>query len=184
MKTAVCIASGTSLTQNDVDYCKGKATVYVVNNCYQIAPWADVLYACDEEWWDHYKPEFTGAKWTINESAAKKYNLNIIAHDTQAIFCTTEMIATGNNSGFQAINLAYLHGFRRILLLGYDYKNSGNHWHGKHKGFLNKSPDMRRWISHMEKASTIMSEAGLEVINCSRDSAINCFPMSDITHEL
>lgn len=184
MKTAVCLASGTSLTKEDVDYCRGKASVYVINNTYMLAPWADVLYACDEEWWDFYKPDFAGAKWTINENAAKKYNLNLIAHDTQAIFCDTEMIATGGNSGFQAINLAYLHGFRRILLLGYDYQNSGQHWHGKHSGSLNKHPDMRRWIRHMENAYPLMQKAGLEIINCSRDTAINCLPRSNITQEL
>lgn len=184
MKTAVCLASGTSLTKEDVDYCRGKASVYVINNTYMLAPWADVLYACDEEWWDFYKPDFAGAKWTINENAAKKYNLNLIAHDTQAIFCETEMIATGGNSGFQAINLAYLHGFRRILLLGYDYQNSGQHWHGKHSGSLNKHPDMRRWIRHMENAYPLMQKAGLKIINCSRDTAINCLPRSTITQEL
>ncbi len=184
MKTAVCIASGTSLTKEDVDYCKDKAAVYVVNNCYLLAPWADVLYACDEEWWDHYKPDFAGAKWTINESAAQKYNLNITLHDTQAIFCEKDMIATGCNSGFQAINLAYLHGFRRILLLGYDFQNSGQHWHGKHSGSLNKHPNMKMWIRHMENAYPLMKNAGLEIINCSRETAINSIPRSTITQEL
>ncbi len=184
MKTAVCIASGTSLTKEDVDYCKGKAAVYVINNCYLLAPWADVLYACDEEWWDHYKPDFAGAKWTINESAAQKYNLNITPHDTQAIFCEKDMIATGCNSGFQAINLAYLHGFRRILLLGYDFQNSGQHWHGKHSGSLNKHPNMKMWIRHMENAYPLMKNAGLEIINCSRETAINSIPRSTITQEL
>ena len=184
MKTAVCIASGTSLTKEDVNYCQGKASVYVVNNCYQIAPWADVLYACDEEWWDHYKPEFAGAKWTLNENASKKYNLNYIEHDAEALFCDKERIATGNNGGFQALNLAFIHGFRRILLLGYDFQNSGQHWHGRHKGRLHKSPDMRRWIRHMENAYPLMQNAGLEVINCSRDTAINCFPRKAITEVL
>lgn len=184
MKTAVCIASGTSLTKEDVDYCKGKAIVYVVNNCYKLAPWADVLYACDEEWWDYYKPEFVGEKWTINDKAANKYSLNLIGHDTSAKFCTSEIIATGNNSGFQAINLAYLHGFKRILLLGYDFCFSGNHWHGRHPHRLDKTPDMRRWIKHMSDAAPLMKEAGLEVINCSRNSAIEAFKKSVITDEI
>jgi len=184
LKTAVIIASGTSLNKEDVDYCKGKAFIYVVNNCYKLAPWADVLYACDEEWWDYYKPEFDGQKWTINENASKKYGLNKIDYDGQLVFGTEKIIATGNNSGFQAINLAYLHGFRRIILLGFDFKNSGNHWFGKHPSGLNKSPDMRRWIQHMRKAQPLMQEAGLKVINCSRDTAIDCFPQMPITEAL
>ena len=184
MKTAICIASGSSLTKEDVDYCKGKAFVYVINTSYQIAPWADVLYACDEEWWDYHKPDFAGQKWTLNENAAKKYNLNYIGHDANATFCETEIIATGNNSGFQAINLAYLHGYRKILLLGYDFKNSGQHWHGQHPTQLGQSQNLRLWLNLMEKAAPIMENLGLEVINCTRDSDINCFRKSIITDEI
>ena len=184
MKTAICIASGTSLTKEDVDYCKGKAFVYVINTTYKLAPWADVLYACDEEWWDYHKPDFAGQRWTINEKAADRYNLNLIGHDSSAKFCESEIIATGNNSGFQVINLAYLQGFRRILLLGYDFKDSGNHWHGKHPSPLAKNPDMRRWLKHMNDAAPIMESLGLEVVNCSRDSDINCFRKSVITDEI
>lgn len=185
MQTAVLIASGTSLTKEDVDYCKGKASVYVINDNYKLAPWADVLYACDEEWWDYHKPEFSGQKWTINEKAAEKYNLNRINYDSTLLFSTNkELIATGNNSGFQAINLAYHHGFRRICLLGYDYLNSGNHWFGKHPSGLNKNPDMRRWVKHMRNAQPIMQQAGLEVINCSRNTAIDCFPQMEITEAI
>lgn len=184
MKTAICIASGTSLTKEDVDYCKGKAFVYVINTSYLLAPWADVLYACDEEWWDYHKPEFAGQKWTINVNAAKKYNLNLIGHDSTAKFCDKEIIATGNNSGFQVINLAYLQGFRRLLLLGYDYKHSGQHWFGKHPQDLGQSHNLKRWIDHINQAAPIMESLGLEVVNCSRDSDINCFRKSIITDEI
>lgn len=184
MQTAVIVASGKSLTKEDVDYCKDKAVVYVVNNCYQLAPWAKALYACDEEWWDTYKPEFSGEKWTINENASKKYGLNLINYDSQLIFSAKEIIATGNNSGFQAMNLAYLHGYKRIILLGFDYMNSGQHWFGKHKGSLQKSPDMRRWVQHMRKAQPIMESLGIDVINCTRETAIDCFKQMPITEAL
>lgn len=184
MQTAVIVASGRSLTKDDVEYCQGKATVYVVNNCYQLAPWADVLYACDEEWWDSYKPEFSGQKWTINENAAKKYNLNKIDYDSSLAFSPAQIIATGNNSGFQAMNLAYLHGYKRIILLGFDYMNSGQHWFGKHPSGLQKSPDMNRWVKHMRNAQPIMQSLGIEVINCTRETAIDCFPQMPITEAL
>ena len=40
---AVVIASGPSLTQDYVDYCRGRAWVVVVNDNSRRAPWADVL---------------------------------------------------------------------------------------------------------------------------------------------
>lgn len=184
MQTAVIIASGKSLTKEDVEYCKGKASVYCVNNTYELAPWADVLYACDLEWWDHYKPNFSGEKWSLNPDACAKYKLNYIEYDPSLIFGIKKIIGSGGNSGFQALNLAYLHGYKRALLLGFDYMNSGQHYFGRHPNELDKSPDMRRWVEHMRKAKPIMDSVGFEVINCTRHSAIDCFPLMPIDYAI
>jgi len=139
MTTAVIIASGPSLTKEQVEYCKDKAKVYAVNNAYQLAPWADVLYACDHEWWAHYKPEFAGEKWTLNQKAAADFGINLIGCNQKALFSTIDgVIATGFNSGFQALNLAYTQGCRKAILLGFDYKNTGHHFFGRHNGSLDK----------------------------------------------
>ena len=178
---AVIIASGPSLTKDQVDYCKDKAFTAVINNSYQIAPWADLLYACDEEWWDYYRPDFKGLKYTINESAAAKYNLNLIKHDNKIRFSTDkDVIATNGNSGFQAINLIYHFGYRNIYLLGFDYKNTSQHWHGRHPGAMDKFPNMNIWVHKMIEAKPLMDAAGLKIINCSPDSAIQCFEKRSI----
>jgi hypothetical protein len=53
--TIVCIASGPSLTREDVDACRGAAgVVLAVNDTITYAPWADVLYACDRRWWQEH----------------------------------------------------------------------------------------------------------------------------------
>lgn len=174
--TAVILACGPSLKQHEVDYCKGKATVYAVNNAYSVAIWADYLYACDYDWWKYYKPEFAGQKWTQDEKAAKEFGLNYIrGKPNKAFSLEPSHIATGGNSGFQALNLAVLHGHKRILLLGFDYKNTGKHFFGAHPGSLNKHPDMRLWVDRMNKAAPIIKSAGVEVINCNHQSAIHCF---------
>ena len=49
------IASGPSLTQQQVDYCRGKAKVVVINDNYLRAPWADYLYFCDDKWFQWHK---------------------------------------------------------------------------------------------------------------------------------
>lgn len=182
--TVVIIASGPSLTQEDVDYCRDKATVYVVNNAYKLAPWADLLYACDLEWWDHYKPDFSGQKWTLNPEAAEKHDLNLIPYEPGLRFGTKDTIGTGQNSGFQALNLSYILGHRKAILLGFDFKNTGEHFFGRHPGAMNKTPDMRPWVRHMSLAAPEMKEAGFEVINCTRDTAIDAFPMMDIKEAL
>ena len=49
--TVVCLASGPSLTTEDVAYVRGRATVIAVNDAVRLAPWADVLYSNDSTWW-------------------------------------------------------------------------------------------------------------------------------------
>ena len=175
--TAVILACGPSLKKHEVAYVRGKATVYAVNNAFELAPWAEYLYACDYEWWKYYKPEFSGQKWTQNPDAAQEFGLNYIKGKPNKAFSTEQdHIATGGNSGFQALNLAVLHGHKRIILLGFDYKNSGKHFFGEHPSPLNKHPDMKRWVQSMNKAAPIIKSLGVEVFNCNPHSAIECFP--------
>ena len=174
---AAIIANGPSLTKEQVNACKGRARIYAVNNAYVLAPWADVLYSCDKEWWDHYKPDFSGEKWTINEEAAAQHGLNLIEHDTRLCFSSSKgIIATGGNSGFQALNLAYEQGCRKAILIGFDYHTPQAHWFGQHPGAMNKNPAMHQWIKHMAAAAPIMAELGYEVVNCTPNSAIQSFP--------
>lgn len=183
MKTAICIASGPSLTQDDVDYCKGKGTVYLINDNYKLAAWADHLYACDLEWWDAHDgvPNFQGKKWTINHAAHLKYGLNYIEMDSKSKFSKDpSKLATGGNSGFQALNLAVLHGHERVILLGYDMKlgeNRKRHWFGDHPASLNKSSNYHNWITAFQTALPFIDA---HVINCTRDTALKCFEKAEL----
>lgn len=187
MTIAICIASGTSLRPEDVDYCRGKGKVYVVNNGYLLAPWADVLYACDGAWWDlhikNVRKIFKGELWTIDHRASTEYRINAIGVLNSAVFSNhPDAIVTGCNSGFQALNLAVIQGARKVILLGYDMKlgvNNRRHWHGDHPKPLlqtNKG-EYERWIKHYEKASSLIP---VPVINCTRDTNLNCFPKEEL----
>ena len=65
-ETVVCIGGGPSLTLADVTSIAGKARVIAINDAYRMAPWADMLYACDLKWWRWHDgaPYFLGEKWT------------------------------------------------------------------------------------------------------------------------
>jgi len=89
-------------------------------------------------------------------------------------------IHRGDNSGYQAINLAYHLGAERIILLGYDMMIQGDkrHWFGNHPGDMNAASCYPNFIRHFE---TIKPEDyGLEIWNCSRRTALNCFPCHDL----
>jgi len=177
-ETAVLIASGPSLTPDDVNYCQNKARVVVINDNYRLAPWADLLYAADGPWWHEHKgvPEFQGQKWTQDDHAARKFGLNYIACKYQpGISHDSSVIHAGFNSGFQALNLVYLMGVKRVILLGFDMKlgKSGKkHWFGDHPAPLNKNFHATRWADCMDKVARRYEKAGVVVINASRETAL------------
>lgn len=184
MALVVCIATGPSLTQDDVDFCNGRAAVYAVNDAYKIAPWADLLYAADGTWWDVHNgaPDFAGEKWTVNPDAAEKYHLNYIAPKSKAWSTNKSYIATGGNSGFQAMNLARVRGASKIVLLGYDYGYTDKkHFFGDHHPLTDRHSDYALWIKLLNKAAV---EIDIPVVNCSRKTAITCFPRMTIQEAL
>lgn len=177
-KTCVCIASGQSLTQEDVDYCRGKATVYVCNDNYKLASWADLLYAADHQWWKYHKDarEFKGEKLTVSYEAEAELGIRRIDYKPNCAWSVTpEYIATGGNSGFQIMNIATLRGFDKLILLGYDMK--GKHWFGDHPPSIRTGSRYDNWIKAFEKASPLIPA---KVINCSRDTALSCFQRDNL----
>lgn len=176
-ETAVCIASGPSLTAEDVDYCRGKARVIVVNTSYKLAPWADVLYACDTKWWTWHNgvPEFHGLKYTIT---APPYGdvLRLKNTGTIGLELSPTGLRTGKNSGYQAINLAVHFGVSRILLLGYDMSlgpKGETHWHGDHKD--RAKPPVLAFQPMFTGLVQPLAAAGIRIVNCSRRTALTCF---------
>jgi hypothetical protein len=184
---AVCIASGESLTKEDVDYCRGKATVFVVNDCYKIAPWADYLYACDEPWWDvHHesvKNTFKGESWSLSPEAHKKYDVNLIGYNPKLTWSLIDgLIATGGNSGFQVLNMADLIGFDEIILLGYDMGyDHKSHWFGDHEGGLQRGSNFNKWIKNFRRAKPLIQS---RVVNCTRKTRLDCFEKADLREVL
>ena len=169
-------ASGGSLTQEDIDYIKGKGTVIVINNTFQLAPWANMLYACDAAWWKAYPEamEFKGRKASVT---FKSDRVELWPMNGSLNGLGDEVIHTCGNSGHQAINLAYLEGAKEIILLGYDMQVTKglNHWHGNHKrGLLNKEC-YKGWIAHMNILAQQIKAKGVKVINASRETALTCF---------
>ena len=93
-------------------------------------------------------------------------------------------VATCGNSGYQAVNLAYLLGAKRIGLLGFDMrpKSGANHFHGDHRGGSLTNPNAqlyRRWIAGFSELHRLLEAEGVELINCSRETAL-AIPRADL----
>lgn len=184
-ETCVCIASGPSLTKDQVDYCRGKARIIVINRSVELAPWADVLYCCDKKMVDYLQgaPEFDGLKITQSCKAAKRHGwLWVKSEDKPGLSSDTALIHQGSNSGYQAVNLAALMGASRILLLGYDMRPNcrSRHWHDDDGPNITVSP----YQLFREKFATIAKEGLYEIITCTPGSALTMFPVSTIEHSL
>lgn len=188
--TVICIATGPSLTPQDVEYCRGKGTVLTVNDAHRLAPWADVLYSSDRYWWRYYHgvPAFPGVKATI-EFSPKRYALELVKLVPEMFFLAntghhglesdpTGLRTCGQNSGGAALNLALHLGARRILLLGYDCGTPGSqrHFFGDHPRGLSNMSNFPTWRSAFETMAKPFADLGVDVVNCSRSTSISAFP--------
>ena len=162
-RTFVAVASGESLTEQDIAVLKqwrdsGKVRgVICANRAFEAVPWADYLVGCDRYFWETYKAAsvFKGGKFAPK---AIKGVLRFVPDD---YLC-------GENSGLYALKVLRELGAERIILLGYDMK--GGHFHPPHRGKNPAQSDFARYIEQFEKFS------GCDIINCTRDSALECFP--------
>lgn len=179
----VIVASGPSLTREDVEFCRDLADdVLVINNNYQLAPWADHLYACDADWWEYHgddvKTKFKGRTWTQCKASAKKWGAtHIPGEHGLGLHWKPGYIRFGGNSGHQAIGLAVHLGASEIVLLGYDMKTDrGLHWHGAHPAGLNNPHHCSQWLPAFDAMAEDLRKINVKCVNATRDTAITAFP--------
>lgn len=178
--TIVCIGGGPSLTPADIATVRGRARVIAVNDAYRLAPWADVLYACDQQWWNWHAgvPTFAGWKYGIASSVPITWPDVVVLENTGWLGLEEEPtgLRAGHNGGYQAVNLAVHLGAARILLLGYDMAPDGaqTHWFGDHPDHVpSPFPEMR---AAFDTLVAPLAARGVEVLNCSRRTALTAFP--------
>lgn len=203
--TTVIIASGPSLTCEQVEYCRSRAAhVLVVNNNHEIAPWADAIYACDAAWWDEYgaRVPLTMSRWTMipetdrghlyhqQREVVSRFGLRFV-RGLSGSGLHPSGVYYGGNSGHQAVGLAVsVLGARRVILLGFDFKKSPTgkrHHHPDHPGKLNKKLAEHTMITWRDAMAVLAKDAasrGVEILNATTDTALACFPKIDLTEAL
>ena len=88
------------------------------------------------------------------------------------------MIHFNSNSGAQALNLATIWGAKRIVLFGFDSQavDGKKHYFGNHPPRLDKPSPYGTWRNRFARMAKDLREDGIEVVNCSPLTAIDCFP--------
>jgi len=126
------------------------------------------------------KEGFNGESFTINDTdsslnPSSEYDLTRV-NSRNGNSLGEDVIHYGGNSGYQAVNLAYLLGAKTIILLGFDM--FGTHYFGNHPANLNNGSPYKRFIEAFETINP--KKHGIEIINCSRQTALECFPRTTI----
>jgi hypothetical protein len=165
MRVAI-LASGESMSQEVADSVRGEYTVLVVNNVYQLAPWADGLVANDHDWWRAHKDaiKFDGRKFSSN---------NIVG--VERVF--SDYVTSQSSSGVLSLEVARSRYFAKEIHL-YGFDNKGSHYFGQHVAPLNNTTAGRFEIfQHQFKAiGEFLSKCGVKVINKTPGSALRAFP--------
>ena len=170
-KRAIVIGSGPSLTAEDCELVRASGhPVVVTNTTFRACPWADALFAFDAKWWQVYQEEvfatFAGRKVSSSHLAGK-YDVEIIPRRHR-------------NSGAAAVGLAMDYGAERVVLLGFDLQvgpNGESHWHGDHIHGLGNTQSIGDWPRHFKILAKHAEKKGVEIVNASRRTALQAFPL-------
>jgi hypothetical protein len=181
-RTVVVVASGPSLTEADCEAVRASGLpTFVVNTTFRRCPWADVLVAHDAKWWQLHRAEveasFEGRRFRCG---------NAPRIDGEKPAAWLLQFRSFSNSGAAAVSLAVLAGARRVVLLGVDCQRTGGltHWHGDHPPELSNARSIDRWPRKFEKVGAYAKSKGCEVVNASRETALECFPRVELEAEL
>jgi hypothetical protein len=176
-ETVAILASGESMSPAVAQMVRiyGCRTI-AVNNTWKLAPWADILYAADAAWWNHYHGmTFKGLKVALERT---RFDDVLCLRNTGRTGFDPDpaCVRTGGNSGYQSIHVAAHAGAARILLCGFDMR--GSHWHGKHVHGLRDHGEgiFAEWLERMETLKAPLAERGIEVVNCTPGSALKVWP--------
>lgn len=189
-QTAVCIATGPSLTPDQIE-CVRSASVRSIgiNDVGLTEQWVDIWYAADFKFWQHYqaRAEMSGSlkvcadKKMLSGGIADRF-LNTRDKD-KALRFEPGYAISGGHSGCQALQLAISLGATKVVLLGYDCKPDGSrtNYFGQKCPALNKGSDYELW---RESYRTLAIPDDVEVLNATPGSAIDVYPMVEIERAL
>lgn len=177
-KTVACVASGPSLTQEDCDLIqKAKIPCVAVNSSWKLARFCDVIYAGDDKWWKNYGDEIDipAEQWTCLENTARIRGIN--RHGK---------FRGVSNSGARAIEFIVEEGAKKVILIGFDCSiKKGTHWHGDHDKSGNPTTKhCNTWKGHFYQISKQASKRDIQIINCSRETELTCFPRASLKETL
>jgi hypothetical protein len=189
-KPAILMATGPSLTEEVIDTIrtyKDKFAIFGCNDTYAVVDYLDEHYACDRTWWDFHGTKVVGKypnSWTQCKRSAEEFNVNYIAGQTaRGLSLDSNLIHFGSNSGYQQLNIAFLMGCSKFILVGYNmgFVDSKKHYFGNHPPGVDRSSDYNKFKLAYNSIQPSIKEL---VVNCTLDSALTTFRNGNLQEEL
>lgn len=188
---AILAAPGPSLTTEVVNILRDVRDRFViigVGDAYKVIDFMDEHYACDGKWWrihgdkiNELYPELH--KWCHDEEGAQYGARTVEGRGSSGFSEDPKYIHTGQNSGYQALNLAYLWGCTKMILVGYNMQKVGNKTHffeGREPGLNRNSP----YNNFKKNYNNIQPKIKEMIVNCTPNSALTAFKQSTLEQEL
>lgn len=167
-----------------------------INEALMLGHWIDVLFFGDNSWFLKRKKEILAFP-KLKVSCAPIFQnadvpgIKFMKRDTskrEGLSFNTDFLTWNYHSGGAAINLAVHFGVKRIYLLGFDMCTTeidGKHYSHWHSFYANqnknkiKKPPFDRHLKGYTSIAKDATKAGIEIINLSPNSRIDCFPKGD-----
>jgi len=200
--TGIVCGTGPSITPDVINAVNhSQLPVFCANRAHEIFR-CDVVHGCNYQFWELYWPQIKDKpcdKWTTRPELRNTYSgLQYIEERWEpGLSRDPHWIAAHHGTGPQLVNIAFLYGCTRLLLVGWDMRFHGkvsrtqyarrrylgedeltrNHW-----PMTGDNGEMSGLIREMETINP--ADYGIEIINCTPGSAMTCFPFGELNAEI
>ena len=200
-RIGVIVCTGPSLTLEQLDKVKHLKR-FGANRTFEFD--LDVIAGCNWQFWHHYWDQIKDCrchKWaTLDYEKVNHFpGLNYIqAKFMNGLSRDKSYIAHHHSTGPQLLNIAYHYGCEVMLLLGWDMRYEGKvdrYTYDKRHYFGEDALTEKHWPINVAHDGTMdgfikpvltinPADYGIEIINCTPNSALTHFPMMDLDEAL
>lgn len=198
-KPVLVVGCGVSLKGFDFNQLKGLGYILAVKQAWVDLPFADACFGLDQGWTKRCQAELIelARKMPVYISLPKQIDDKLHGLIPAATYLerlrtcekfttSPRTIESGGNSGFGAVNLAWLKKARRIYLFGFDYQPKGGHYcpdrYDQPVG--HNARYWLNWGGNFDHVKDQIARAGVTVINASINSTLTAFPKVSIEQAL
>lgn len=156
-----------------------------INNAFRLGDWVDVCWFVDSRFYWWYKKEldaYKGLKLSYNRHPELLGSLEYIegvktVKGSSGEGISLQGIKFNSSSGGSSINLAYLLGAKKIVLVGFDMRfvNSKSNWWDYSNHMLVREKGYDNFIKPFHRLKKDADMLGLEILNATPGSALDMF---------